>query len=92
MLTRHVLYLVNVLVDAFENVIGWIVGIKDSLCLVWGRRAVVEPILGILDYVNRLLRVGERYLQGVGEKLRYRSYFETVVRPMKTRYRELKKR
>lgn len=92
MLIRHVAYLVNVLVAAFKDAIAWIVGMKDSLCLAYGRRALVEPMFEILEYVNRLLRVGERYLEGVGDRLKYRSYFETVTRPMRARYRELKKR
>ena len=92
MLRRHVLYLVNVLVDAFENAIGRIVAMKDSLCLIRGWRAVTRVLLGFLEQVNRLLRAGERYLEEVGKKLKYRSHFETVVRPMQIRYRELKKK
>lgn len=92
MLRRYVLCLVNVLVDAFGNAIRWIVGMKDCLGLVRGWRAVTGLLLGILELVNRLLRAGDRYLEEVGKKLKYRSYFETVVRPMRIRYRELKKR
>jgi len=84
MLVRIVLYLVNVLVRAFERAIGWVVGIMDSPCLVCSRRIV-------LKYVDRWLLVGKRYLEQVRTSLRYRMYFEAVTRPMRARYKELKK-
>jgi len=92
MLIKNVLYLVNVLVRAFERTIGWVVGVTDSLGVVCGRRIVVELVLEALDWIDRLLLVGKRYLERVRTTLRYRLYFEAVTGPMRTRYRELKRR
>jgi hypothetical protein len=92
MLIRHVLFLVNVLVGAFEKTIGWIVGMKDSLYLICGPKIVVELVLEALDSAGKVLRAGKRYLEQVGRTLRYRQYFEAVVQPMRTRYRELKRK
>ena len=91
MLIRHVLYLVNVLVRAFERSIGWVVGVMESLFLIRGRRMVLTLFFKILEAVDRLLLVGKRYLEQVRKTLRYRLYFETVTRPMRARYKELKK-
>jgi len=92
MLIRHALYLVNVLVGAFKKTIGWIVGMKDSLFPICGQKLVVELVLEILDSVSKVLRAGKWYLEHVGRTLRYRLYFEAVVQPMRTRYRELKRK
>jgi hypothetical protein len=92
MLIKNVLYLVNVLVRAFERTIGWVVGVTDSLGVVYGRRIVVELVLEALDWIDRLLLVGKRYFEQVRTTLRYRLYFEAVTGPMRTRYRELKRR
>jgi hypothetical protein len=92
MLVKHILYLVTVLVGAFERTIGGIVGIMDSLVVIRGRRIVVELILEALEWIDRLLLAGKRYLEGVRTILRYRLYFEAVTGPMRTRYRELKRR
>lgn len=91
MLVRHVLYLVNVLVRAFERVIGWVVGVMDSLFLIRGRRMVLTLFFKILETVDGLLLVGKRYLEQVRTSLRYRMYFDAVTRPMRARYKELKK-
>ncbi len=91
MLVRHVLYLVNVLVRAFERVIGWVVGVMDSLFLIRGRRMVLTLFFKILEAVDGLLLVGKRYLEQVRTSLRYRMYFDAVTRPMRARYKELKK-
>jgi len=91
MLIRHGLYLINILVRAFERAIGWVVGVMDSLWLIYGRRIVVELSLEVLEGVDRLLLVGKRYLEQVRKSLRYRMYFEAVTHPMRTRYRQLKK-
>jgi hypothetical protein len=92
MLIRNALYLVNVLVRAFERTIGWILGLMDSLVLTCGRRIVVELVLEPLAWIDRLLQFGKRYLEQVRTILRYRLYFEAVTEPMRTRYRELKRR
>lgn len=91
MLVRHVLYLVNVLVRAFERAIGWVVGVMDSLFLIRGRRMVLTLFFKILETVDGLLLVGKRYLEQVRTSLRYRMYFDAVTRPMRARYKELKK-
>ena len=91
MLVRHVLYLVNVLVRAFERAIGWVVGIRDSLCLVCSRRSALILFFGVFKYVNRWLLVRKRYLEQVRLSLRYRMYFDAITRPMRARYKELKK-
>jgi len=92
MLIKYGLYIVNVLVTAFERTIGWVVGVMDSLVVICGRRVVVELILEILDWIDRLLVLGKRYLERVRKTLRYRLYFESVTGPMRIRYRELKRR
>lgn len=92
MLIKYCLYLVNVLVRAFERAIGWVVGLVDSLGVISGRRIVVELVLETLEWIDRLLLVGKRYLERVGKTLSYRLYFEAVTGPMRTRYRELKRR
>ncbi|UCF99375.1 MAG: hypothetical protein JSV89_07505 [Spirochaetaceae bacterium] len=91
MLIKHVLYLVNVFVRAFERTIGWVVGVMDSLSVICGRRIVVDLVLELLEWIDQLLEVGKRYLERVSKTLRYRLYFEAVTRPMQTRYRELKR-
>jgi hypothetical protein len=92
MLIKHVLYLVNVLVRVFERTIGWVIGLMDSIGLFRSRRVVVELVLETLEWIDRLLLLGKRYLERVGKTLRYRLYFEAVTRPMRSRYRELKRR
>jgi len=92
MLIKYGLYIVNVLVTAFERTIGWVVGVMDSLVVICGRRVVVELILEILDWIDGLLVLGKRYLERVRKTLRYRLYFESVTGPMRIRYRELKRR
>jgi hypothetical protein len=92
MLIKHVLYLVNVLVEAFEYTIGWIVGVVDSLGVICGRRIVVDLLLKALKWIDLLLVVGKRYLEQVRKTLRYRLYFEAVTGPMRIRYRELRRR
>jgi hypothetical protein len=92
MLIKNILYLVNVLVRAFERTIGRVVGVTDSIGVAYGRRIVVELVLEILDWIDRLLLVGKRYLERVRTTLRYRLYFEALTKPMQTRYRELKRR
>ncbi len=91
MLIRHVLYLINVLVGAFERVIDWVVGVMESLCLIRGRKVVLTLFFEILEAVDRLLLLGKRYLEQVRKSLRYRMYFEAVTHPMRARYRQLKK-
>jgi hypothetical protein len=91
MLIKHLLYLVNVLVGAFERAIGWVVGVMDSLLLVRGYRMVLTLFFQILRVVDRLLLVGKRYLEQVRKTLRYRLYFEAVTHPMRARYKQLKK-
>jgi len=92
MLIKYGLYILNVLVTAFERTIGWVVGVMDSLVVICGRRVVVELILEILDWIDGLLVLGKRYLERVRKTLRYRLYFESVTGPMRIRYRELKRR
>ena len=92
MLIKHLLYLINVLVRAFEGAIGWVIGVMDYLCVICGRRIFVELFLEVLEYVDRLLLVGKRYLEMVRKTLRYRLYFEAVTQPMRARYRQLKKK
>ena len=92
MLIKYGLYILNVLVTAFERTIGWVVGVMDSLVVICGRRVVVELILETLDWIDRLLVLGKRYLERVRKTLRYRLYFESVTGPMRIRYRELKRR
>ena len=92
MLVKYALYLVNVLVRAFERIIRWVVGVMDSLGVIHGRRIVVEFVLEILEWIDRLLIVGKRYLERVRKTLRYRLYFEAVTGPMGSRYRDLKRR
>jgi len=91
MLVRHVLYLVNILVRAFERAIGWVVGLRDSLCSICTRRSVLILFFDIFRYVDRWLLTGKRYLEQVHTSLRYRLYFDAVTRPMRARYKELKK-
>jgi len=92
MLIKHLLYLVNVLVRAFEGAIGWVVGVIESFPLIRGRRRIVISFLQILRAVDRLLLVGKRYLEKVRSTLRYRLYFESVTQPMRARYKQLKRR
>ena len=92
MVIKNALYLVNVLVRAFERAIGWILGLMDSLVVTYGRRIVVEMVLESLAWIDRLLQFGKRYLERVRRTLRYRLYFEAVTQPMRARYRELKRR
>jgi hypothetical protein len=91
MLIKHLLYLVNVLVRAFEAAIGWVVGVMDSLFVIHGRRMVLTLFFKILEVVDRLLLLGKRYLEQVRKTLRYRLYFEAVTHPMRARHRQLKK-
>jgi hypothetical protein len=91
MLIKYVLYLVNVLVRAFEGTTSRVLGIIDSLVVVRGPRIVLEGVLQILESLDRLLVVGKGYLKRVRKTLRYRLYFEAVTGPMRTRYRELKR-
>jgi hypothetical protein len=63
----------------------------ESLFLIRGRRMVLTLFFKILEAVDRLLLVGKRYLEQVRKTLRYRLYFEVVTRPMRARYKELKK-
>jgi hypothetical protein len=92
MLIRHLLYLVNVLVRAFEGAIGWVVNLMDSLFLMRGRKMVLTLFFKILEAVDRSLLLGKRYLEQVRRTLRYRLYFEAVTHPMRARYKELKKK
>ena len=92
MLVKYALYLVNILVRAFERTIGWVVGEMDSLGVIHAPRIVLELVLKILGSVDRLLIVGKRYLERVRKTLRYRLYFEAVTGPMRRRYRDLKRR
>jgi hypothetical protein len=91
MLNKYTMYLVNILVEAIERAIGWVVGLMDSLILTCGRKILVEIVLQTLGWIDRLLVSGKRYLEGVRRTLRYRLYFEAVTRPMSARYRELKR-
>lgn len=91
MLIKYVLNLVNILVRGFEATTSWVVEIIDSLGVIRGPRIVVEQVLRILESLGRLLAVGKGYLEQVRKTLRYRLYFEAVTRPMRTRYRELKR-
>jgi hypothetical protein len=91
MLIRHLLYLVNVLVRAFERAIRWVAGVMDSLYLVRGYRMVLTLFFQILRAVDRLLLVVKLYLEQVRKTLRYRLYFEAVTHPMRARYKQLKK-
>lgn len=92
MLIRYVLFLVNVLVRAFEKTIDWIVDVTDSIWRIGGPRNVVRLIFAALGWVDRLLFVGNRYLKQVRRSLQYRLHFESVVRPMRNYYRELKRK
>ena len=92
MLIKYVLYLVNVLVGAFECTIGWVVDLMDSLGVLYGPRIVAKLVLETLEWIDQLLMVGKRYLERVVKTLRYRLYFEAVTGPMRKRYRELKRR
>ena len=92
MLIKYGLYLVNVLVRAFESTIGWVVGVMDSLGVIRGPRIVMERALQIFESLDGLLAVGKGYLEQVRKTLRYRLYFEAVTGPMRTRYKELKRR
>jgi hypothetical protein len=92
MLIKYGLYLVNVLVRVFERIIGWVVGMMDSLVVVSGRQLVVEWVLEGFGLIDRLLLAGKRYCERVRTVMRYRLYFEAVTGPMRRRYRELKRR
>ena len=92
MLNKYGLYLVNVIVRAFERAIGWVVGIMDSLHVFHGPRIVMELAFEILESIDGLLMVGKRYLVRVRQTIRYRLYFEALTAPMRTRYRELRRR
>jgi hypothetical protein len=92
MLIRYGLYLVEILVGIFERTIDGIVGLTNSLVLVYGRRLAVRTAVKILNVVDRSLTVGSLYLERVGTTLRYRLYFEAVTDPMRARYRKLKRR
>jgi hypothetical protein len=92
MLIKYGLYLVNILVRGFESTTSWVMGIIVSLGVSRGPRIVVEQVLRILESLDRLLAVGKGYLEQVRKTLRYRLYFEAVTGPMRTRYRELKRR
>jgi len=91
MFLKYGLYLVSILVKAFERTIGWVVGVIDSLGVTHGPRIVMELVLEILEWVDGLLIMGKRYLERVRKTLRYRLYFEAVTGPMRTRYRALKR-
>ena len=91
MLVKYGLYLANILVRVFERTIGWVVGIMDSLVVVYGRRLVVKWVLESLGSIDRLLQAGKRYFERVRMVMRYRLYFEAVTGPMRRRYRELKR-
>lgn len=90
-LMRQVYFLINVLVRAFEAAIAWMVGMMDLLCLTPGRRIVKIFELAVLQQLDRLLVMCRRYLMRVGRILRYRLYFEHATRPMRLRYRQLKR-
>ena len=92
MFLKYGLYLVSILVKAFERTIGWVVRVIDSLGVVHGPRVVVELVLEILEWIDGLLIMGKRYLERVRKTMRYRLYFEAVTGPMRTRYRERKRR
>jgi len=92
MLIKYGLYLVNILVRGFESTTSWVMGIIVSLGVSRGPRIVVEQVLRILESLDRPLAVGKGYLEQVRKTLRYRLYFEAVTGPMRTRYRELKRR
>ena len=92
MLIRHVLFLVNLLVRAFEKVIDWIVEVMDSLYIIGGRKIVLRLVFEVLGWVDHTLLVGKRYLEQVRKTLQYRLHFESVVQPMRNYYRELKRR
>jgi len=92
MFFKYGLYLVGVLVKTFERTIGWVVGVIDSLGVIHGPRIVVELVLEILEWIDGLLIMGKRYLERVRKTMRYRLYFEAVTGPMRTRYRQLKRR
>ena len=91
MLIRYGLYLVETLVGILERTIGGIVGLTNSLILVYGRRLAVRLVLVILSITDQLLMAGSRYLGRVGTTLRYRLYFQSVTAPMRERYRMLKR-
>ena len=92
MLVKYALYLVNILVRAFERTIGWVLGVIDFLGVIHGRRIVVGFVLEVFEWIDRLLMVGKQYLERVRKTLRYRLYFEAVTGPMRSRYRDLKRR
>jgi hypothetical protein len=92
MLIKYGLYLVNILVRTFEQIIGQIVGVMDCHGVIRGPKHVRELALGLLESIDSLLLVGKRYLVQVRKTMRYRLYFEAVTAPMRTRYRELKRR
>jgi hypothetical protein len=91
-LVKYGLYLVNVLVAAFERAISRVVGVMDTLGVIRSPRIAVDLVLEILELIDRLLLLGKRYLERVRRTMRYRLYFEAVTGPMRTRYRELKRK
>ena len=91
MTVPHIVYLANSLVRTLERAIGWIVELTESLYSICGRKFAVRLLCEILDGVESLLLVGKRYLERVRKTLQYRLYFETVIQPMRKRYKQLKR-
>jgi hypothetical protein len=92
MFVKMSLYLVNVLVRAFNRTIDWFVGATESPAVIRYPRIIRKLITNVLEAVDRVLLVGRRYLVRVRKTMKYRLYFEAVTEPMRCRYRESKRK
>ena len=92
MFVKGVLFLVNTLMRGVDKALGWIIGFMEWVYRFWGKSVIRKWFFKFLKTANRLMSAGKKYLEQVGKTLRYRLYYATVTKPMKSFYRELRRR
>jgi hypothetical protein len=86
---------VLIIINFFLGTIDNVTEIGMHLCAyalrVWRYNALRNFVFGVIRYVDYISSRLKNYIEGIATVLKYRMQYESVTKPMKEYYREIKR-
>ena len=92
MLRKGILFFIDSIVFIVDGIVIGFIWLKNYILLVWRKNVFRRWLLNFIDLLDAGVCWLKNYLEGLRVIIQYRIYYKTITRPMKERYRELRRK
>lgn len=92
MLRKGILFFIDSIVFIVDGIVIGFIWLKNYILLVWRKNVFRRWLLNFIDLLDAGVCWLKNYLEELRVIIQYRIYYETITRPMKEHYKELRRK